>query len=712
MAQLFIDKVGAIVAQNLSNENFGTSELATQLGLSNSQTLRKVKAATGKSVNQYIREFRLEKAAILIKKTDATIAEISYQVGFSSPSYFNKAFRKYYGVAPGEYKAKIINLNESYKTTNRTEVKYKSMSKRTLLIVFTLLLVSIFGFLEINQLSSKNDLPSNNELPPNSIAVLPFKDLSPKDNQWFSDGISDNILHALAQIKDLSVTSFTSSSTYRDTDKKIPQIANELGVFYILEGSVTLVDGEIKIITQLIDSNDKHIWSKEYNDNFDNVISIQNNVALEVTKQLKNTLNQKDQDILTTFPTENMEAYHLYLEGKRLNASFRFDDLQKNIKNNMQAIALDSNFIEAYEEVAMSRMLLGQNWGDNLKNSAESSKYVEMILVKDPNSGMAYAVKASLNDTKPIAEEYFEKAILLSPNNSEFHNWYSTYLRSIEKAEKSLYFARIAHRLNPMDHSSIRGLIWCLIINNKLEEAEDYIEKYRFVFRTKERLFTNEYSIILRRHKNWEAVLDWLNNKQEEEPKHKGFWLSRLAEYYIIVHQNKTMAYKYALEAYEVDSSFLHWFIEFLLKQGFLSEAENIITSEEFKSLKEWDKNYLMFEFYYYNKEYSKCLDLINETKVSPGVYEMSRLYAQLGDIEKYDSVYRYANGSRLPSFKSIAKAALKERDSMYFYLNKSKYHFDWNIPYLIQYPEFDAYRNEPRFKDLLKESFLLESRD
>ena len=146
MAKLFIDKVRAIVAQNLSNENFGTSELASKLGLSNSQTLRKVKAATGKSVNQYIREFRLEKAAKLIKKTDATIAEISYQVGFNSPSYFNKAFSKYYGVAPGEYKTKSIILSESPKTTAKSTAEFYIISKKTLIIGITLILVSIIGF--------------------------------------------------------------------------------------------------------------------------------------------------------------------------------------------------------------------------------------------------------------------------------------------------------------------------------------------------------------------------------------------------------------------------------------------------------------------------------------------------------------------------------------------------------------------------------------
>jgi len=112
LSNKFIDEVRNIVKSNLSNENFGVRELAASLNLSTSQTLRKVKAVTGKSVNQYIRELRLEKAAKLLKETDFTAAEIAFQVGFNSASYFNKTFSKYFSISPGEYKTQNIDLNE------------------------------------------------------------------------------------------------------------------------------------------------------------------------------------------------------------------------------------------------------------------------------------------------------------------------------------------------------------------------------------------------------------------------------------------------------------------------------------------------------------------------------------------------------------------------------------------------------------------------
>ena len=94
MNQKFIDQLHSIVLTNISDENFGVRKLSELLGLSPSQTLRKTKAASGKSVNQYIRELRLEKGAELLRETDESIAEVSYQVGFSSASYFNKSFRE------------------------------------------------------------------------------------------------------------------------------------------------------------------------------------------------------------------------------------------------------------------------------------------------------------------------------------------------------------------------------------------------------------------------------------------------------------------------------------------------------------------------------------------------------------------------------------------------------------------------------------------
>lgn len=108
MEDSFIDKVKQIILDHLDDEKFGVSQLASEIGWSRSHTFKKVKSVTGISVNQFIKETRLQEAAKLILNPNLTASEISYKVGFSSPSYFNKCFSKYYGITPGEYKEKPI----------------------------------------------------------------------------------------------------------------------------------------------------------------------------------------------------------------------------------------------------------------------------------------------------------------------------------------------------------------------------------------------------------------------------------------------------------------------------------------------------------------------------------------------------------------------------------------------------------------------------
>ena len=154
MDKNFIDQVHDIVINNISDEKFGAQKLALLLNLSTSQTLRKVKAATGKSVNQYIREIKLKKAAKLIKKTDFTIAEIAYKVGFGNQPYFNTTFLKFYGITPGKYKSQSKSLDELAKENAKKRIRANAFKKKVLSFgAITLLFV--VGYFIINTSSSK-----------------------------------------------------------------------------------------------------------------------------------------------------------------------------------------------------------------------------------------------------------------------------------------------------------------------------------------------------------------------------------------------------------------------------------------------------------------------------------------------------------------------------------------------------------------------------
>jgi TolB-like protein/AraC-like DNA-binding protein len=703
--QKFIDQVHSIVLKNISDENFGVRELSSLLGLSPSQTLRKIKAITDKSVSQYIREIRLEKAAKLLEETNQSIAEVSCQVGFSSASYFNKSFRKYYNVTPGEYKTRSINLVKKKKGSSKIKVFFT--------IFLVLLLVIIY--LGTNTFISKNT-PLNN-----SIAVLPFKDFSPKNNQWLSDGVSDNILHSLAQMEKMKVISFTSSSTYRNTDKKIPEIAKELGVSYVLEGSVKLVKDKIQIITQLINANDEHIWSKEYEENAEDIIKVQNNVAEEIIKQLEITLSPNEERKLDKYPTQNMEAYNLYLRSNLENDSRKSEDIEQNIVLNKQAISLDSSFVEAYEELAMSYYLLSKTGTDlvmkydGLESRKKSKHYAEKAIQIDSNANRAWLVKAILMHHKDwdLSKEYHKKAIALNPNDALVHTMYAEYFLYNPKPNIKKYLDQliIAQRVNPLSSVLAKNFASALIINDQLEKAEKYLEEHKFLFSEID-FIKLESKLIAHKNKDWTQIIPFLNSKIEKDP-NKASLYNMLGDAYDGIINNDSIAVIYHKKAYELDSTnyrILQDYIYLLAESKMSNEFFKIKESANYKSILSKPKQLQQLWFlYYHQEEYNKALEIAN-SYLSSRYTTKVWTHAQLGDREKVDSISKklyWGTGQDKywRTFRAFTHAILKNRDSMYYYLENAK--FDGTTMLINSRREFDPYRNEDRFKAVLKANYL-----
>jgi len=712
MSKSFIDNVRNIVLSNLTDENFGVRELAASLSLSSSQTLRKVKRATGKSVNQYIRELRLEKAADLLKNTDFTAAEIAYQVGFNSASYFNKTFSKYFGITPGEYKTRSISLSEL--AAHKLEVTSGNFSKiKKLIYVLTVVIISIIGYFFISNFT----LNKNQTL--NSIAVLPFKDFSPEDNEWFSDGVSDNILHSLAQIKDISVTSFTSSSTYRDSDKQIPIIAKELGVSYILEGSVTLLDDKIKIIAQLIDSNDQHVWSKEYNESLDDLIGIQNNVAQEVMNQLKITLSPQEKITLAKYPTENMEAYSLFLKGRLINDSRRKSDLWNNIELNKQAIGLDSNFAEAYAEIALSYWKLGKVDLDAfmaIDGTDLAHKYADSALHINPNTYRALAVKAELFEHVDWdkSNAYYKKALDVNPNDALTHIQYAVYFQTRPNPDikKYLEHLTISQQLNPISWLQAFTYLRALIFNNKIKEAEEFLEKNRFQLNP-HIIRQTEYKIIAFKNKDWTQVIPYLKVKSEKDPDNSFFYAELAFTSYAILNDDSA-AVAYMKKAYKIDSlSFRNVlpYFNMLVEDKKYDEAYKLMTSKNYNSV--LNKKFKLKNLWYYNYlkgDSEKILDVSRDSMFTNDYLLQVLTYAQLGDRKKVDSINKKHphgthNQNAWRTNRAILHAVLKDKDSMYYYLEQSQ--FDDYVLIANGRREFDPYRNEARYKEFLRTNYL-----
>ena len=260
-----------------------------------------------------------------------------------------------------------------------------------------------------------------------SIAVLPLTNLSPdKENEFFADGMHEDILTNLANIPELRVVSRTSVMQYRDTKKPIPQIARELGVAYILEGSVRRSGNQVRITGQLIRAaNDEHLWAKSYDRELTpkEIFAIQAALSTEIAGALKAAISPETKKLLERRPTENLAAYELYLKARGLGGAARAN-LEKRSKFLKEALALDPNFAEAWGELAVVHAIyVIQMYDLTPERLAQADAAINHAVSLAPDNpeiirqlgAYAYLVYRDY----PRATALYEKVIRLQPNNAE-----------------------------------------------------------------------------------------------------------------------------------------------------------------------------------------------------------------------------------------------------------------------------------------------------
>lgn len=311
-----------------------------------------------------------------------------------------------------------------------------------------------------------------------SIAVLPFDNLSSDDDsEIFSDGITEDILTNLAKIKDLHVISRTSIMQYKNTQKSIPEIAKELGVSYILEGSVQKYGDDIRVTAQLIDGKkDEHIWAENYDKTLTDIFEIQSEVSSEIVNALHLNLSFDEIQNLATIPTKNLEAYKLFLLGRREADKRNAESIAKSIELYEKAIELDPNYAEAYAEIANS-IYLGTYYSgkDPKEASILASEYLNKAEAINDKISRIYTVKGLIYNIEKKyeeAEKAFETAIQLSPNDLTARHQYSTYFYYTQQPEKQLEQAEIAYKLDPLSFATANSYFTALLANYKYDEAE------------------------------------------------------------------------------------------------------------------------------------------------------------------------------------------------------------------------------------------------
>jgi TolB-like protein/Flp pilus assembly protein TadD len=292
-----------------------------------------------------------------------------------------------------------------------------------------------------------------------SIAVLPFTNLSgDASKDYFSDGMSEELLNLLARVPGLQVAARTSAFAFKGRNVDIREVGKELGVETVLEGSVRQSGDQVRITAQLIDTETGfHLWSETYDRKLQDIFAVQDEIAQAIVDKLKIQLAPKEQELAQRdkAPTQNVEAYELYLQGRSIWKRRGEDNLKRAIDMYQAAIARDPAFARAHAALASAYVVLP----GYTKERDDEQKFMEMAeqsarqaLALDPNIGEAHAVLAQINSEKGNlldAESGFFFAISLEPNEPTPHHWYSILLSKVGRLDAALEQARRAYELDP-----------------------------------------------------------------------------------------------------------------------------------------------------------------------------------------------------------------------------------------------------------------------
>ncbi|MEO5717316.1 MAG: adenylate/guanylate cyclase domain-containing protein [Chthoniobacterales bacterium] len=321
-----------------------------------------------------------------------------------------------------------------------------------------------------------------------SIAVLPFENLSAeKDDAFFADGIQDDVLTSLGKIKDLTVIARASVMTYRGAALagKVRQIGQTLGVSYVLEGSVRRSPKLAVINVQLIDTrNERQVWSQRYERGLTDLLSLQGEVALEIARELQATLTPAERSVVATKPTENTEAYLLYLRAREMELQLLTEgaDIEVIMKLYQQAIDLDPSFALARARLSMrlSGVSSGPE-GDPVRREKALAEAREALRLR-PGMGEARLALAyyywGIRDSDRALAELLEAEKLL-PNSAEVWQIRATIYRQQNKIRERIAALRRAEILDPRDITVLRMLAMTLRDVRDWPEAERTADRVR-----------------------------------------------------------------------------------------------------------------------------------------------------------------------------------------------------------------------------------------
>ena len=313
----------------------------------------------------------------------------------------------------------------------------------------------------------------------NSIAVLPFVNLSAeKENEYFSDGMTEELLNALAKVEGLQVTSRTSSFAFKGKNTDIREIGKLLGVKTVLEGSVRKYGNRVRVTAQLINSeNGYHKWSETFDRELEDIFSVQDELASSIVDQLKQSISiRKPSKSLVKIPTENIDAYNLYLKGQFNWNKWAPDFVLKAIKYFEEALKLAPDFALAYSRLSACYIFLGAIGFMSNKDSYPKAKEYAIKAYNIDNT--LIDAQISLGMVKYFnewdwegAEKCFLKVLEVNPNSAETHQYYAMLLGTLGYHKKALKEIELAHQLDPLNAPISYILSYVYFNNNQTDIA-------------------------------------------------------------------------------------------------------------------------------------------------------------------------------------------------------------------------------------------------
>lgn len=319
--------------------------------------------------------------------------------------------------------------------------------------------------------------------PAKSIAVLPFDNLSrDPDNAYFTEGVQDEILTRLAKISDLKVISRTSTQNFKSAPENLGDIAKQLGVSNVLEGSVQRVADQVRVNVQLINAvTDEHLWADTYDRKLTDIFGVESEIAQNVAQALQAKLTGSEKSLIAKKPTENQEAYELYLKGRFFWNKRTGVDLRKAIEYFQEAIAKDRNYALAYAGVADSYLLLPNYGGDSTQESITQARpALKKALELDDSLAEAHA-SAGLLDTLELRLERalgdFDRAIQLNPNYATAHHWLALGHMSLGHFDPAIAEGKRALELDPLSRIINADFGWIYLNARRYDEAEAQVRK-------------------------------------------------------------------------------------------------------------------------------------------------------------------------------------------------------------------------------------------